>query len=216
MLVTVAVVASLVTSVVILVVAKPQSAGANSAVRPPRSAPVVPTQAPAPAATATRAPAPAAVPATSVRPTAVPTAAPPPVTVSNSVLRIGETWAGRGLSLRSVGPAHYFWGECNTGWDCAGIDFEVQNTSGSTLNFEVPAGAFYLELSSGKRFVSNNGAGFNNFSSGSTQKFTISFRVRWGDFEAAKRDRSITYYIVGVQQFNDRIPEAKWREEVNH
>jgi len=98
------------------------------------------------------------------------------------------------------------------------VEFEVQNLSGSTLNFEAPTGGIYLELSTGKRYSTTNAQnpGFNDFRSGATKRFGVFFDVNYTNFETAIRDRNVTYYTVGVQRFNDRIPEAKWREEVAH
>src|SRR3989344_6729555 len=109
------------------------------------------TSAPARAPTPTAAPVvaaptvipPTAVPAPTARPPQ-PTPVPIQVTDAGATLKFGETWVGQGLNLTLLQRGPYN----NDGNVC--FDFLVENSSGSNLNFEMPASNFYLELSTGK------------------------------------------------------------------
>ncbi|OGY30644.1 MAG: hypothetical protein A3A61_02550 [Candidatus Woykebacteria bacterium RIFCSPLOWO2_01_FULL_43_14] len=185
------------------------------------------TSAPARAPTPTAAPvvaAPTAVPPTAVPapttlppPTAIPAPTAIPSTAQGTILRIGETWVGEGMTLRMLNVAD----RCRLrgAYPPTCVIFEVQNLSGSILNFNSSAGSFFLELSTGKRFPAAglNVSGFNDFRSGATQSFEVQFPIDYdNDFQAIKRDPKVKYYTVGVRGFNDRLAEAHWREEVTH
>lgn len=97
------------------------------------------------------------------------------------------------------------------------VRFAVENRTGQTLHFEVPHNRFHLDLSNGKRYIGNwETIKFNDFRSGTRKEFDVLWVGQWSDFQSQLRNPLVGFYIVGVKDFNSRLPEAYWLEEVSH
>lgn len=161
---------------------------------------------------ATRAPATFTALGPSATPTVIGTATPVPMTPSGAVMRFGETWFGDKLNLTAKGPPYEldFYGNVQ-------VDFNLENRTDSPLNFDILTNAFYIEFSDGRRFPSQAGKmGFNDFGHGARRDFTIRWNLSYSEFQAIKRQPSISFYTVGEQDLHARIPEARWKEQVVH
>jgi hypothetical protein len=177
--------------------------GSGGAPRPPAAAapaaPEQPTATPVPTAT------PAPPPAPTATATAVPQTGPRP---------LGHAWDGQGLRLiaREI--------RCPASYLPVKVEYVLLNRTEHTLNFEVPAALFYIELNTGQRLV---GTGrpitFDGLKPDHQQTFSIDFGPsdscgRWTGFLRDARANSVT---LGVSGFNQRyLPgEVTWREPVN-
>jgi hypothetical protein len=169
---------------------------------PPSPTPVPPTATTAPTATPTKTPTP---------PPPTPTATPLPS------LGFGQSWVGDGLTLTATGPVY---NPCNEfGGGCIGpafVDFAVENHTGATIDFQAEASDFVLQFSNGQQYAGRDSPAFNDFKPGEKRKFTVSFNVQWGDFQADERDSSVSDYTVIVTGFNNRLPVARWRQAITH
>lgn len=150
----------------------------------------------------------------SATPTVIGTATPVPMTPSGAVMRFGETWFGNQLNLTTKGrPYDSGFG----GSYSVHVDFSLENTSDSKLNFDMLTNVFFLEFSDGRRFPSRDGKmGFNDFGHGDRRDFSISWNLTWSELQAIRRNPVITYYIVGMQDLHARLTEARWRDDVFH
>jgi hypothetical protein len=145
---------------------------------------------------------------------APPADAPPsPFPSSYKGLRFGETWPGaRGLSITAkTAPymqyAHY----------PILVTFTVENKTGLTLDFEAPAENFYFGIDGGQVYKGTGaGATFNRFDTDSKREFKISFEIAWRDYDAKRLQPSACFIYVGVRDFNSRIKEARWYEDLYH
>ena len=157
------------------------------------------------------------------KPTYVPvTGVPIALTDPGTVLAFGETWIGDGLRLTTTGDVGSQF--CNTA-----VDFNIENASHDTLNFEVPIQAFTLELSTGQTYSGTTqpapgcllpGAqsifAFNDLRPTASAKFQVPFAMSANDFQAFKRSASSSWYGVQVKAFNARISHAEWRADIVH
>ncbi len=190
---------------------------ATSTVGPTSTPTATFTPTPTPTPTRTPSPTPTRTPTPSPTPTPAPT--PIPETDPDAVLHFGQTWLGKGFKLTAAGiPRDQYHGCRGPG---PAVEFTLSNESGSKVNFQVPSSLFYLRLSTGKRYPGSctNGdlnARFNDFESGKDAKFTVYFNLDWSTFQNDKLNPSVSYYEVGVDEFNARLPHALWREEITH
>ena len=136
------------------------------------------------------------------------------MTPSGSVLRFGETWFGDQLNLTTKGRPY----DSGFGGSYAvRVDFSLENTSDSKLNFDMLTNSFYLEFNDGIRFPSSDGKiGFNDFGHGDRRDFSITWNLSWNEFQAKKRNPVITNYVIGMQGLHARLREARWRDDVFH
>lgn len=102
------------------------------------------------------------------------TPTPVPMTPSGSVLRFGETWFGDQLNLTTKGRPY------DSGYSSylVQVDFSIENTSDSKLNFDMLTNSFYLEFNDGRRFPSRDGKmAFNDFGHGNRRDFSITWNL---------------------------------------
>jgi hypothetical protein len=165
----------------------------------PTPSPTPPTETPAPPT------------ATSV-PTASPTVVPPTATaMPPASLQVGQALQHDGMTLDMVTSAY-------DGGCCYGtyIDFQAENHTNSTLNFDLGASDVLLQFSGGKQLSANNKTGFNNFAPDDKLKFHVEINIGWDAFQALERDAANTYYTVTIAHFSSHITGARWRVDLAH
>ncbi|GEM_PF-2490295 len=143
--------------------------------------------------------------------TVVPTATPQSRTSAGSVLRFGETWVGDGLYLTAKNAPD------RGAFDSTVVGFSVENRTGQTLNFGVLGTIFSLSTNTNKFYAGHDDKfALNDFLTGTKRDFTVSFNVSWPDLQAVKRDPQVSWLLVEVKDFNSRLGQAQWRDEVIH
>jgi len=97
------------------------------------------------------------------------------------------------------------------------MDLSVENQTGQTLNFGVLGTAFSLSTNTGKFYAGRDDKlPFNDFLTGTKRDFTVWFNVSWNDLQAVKLDRQVAWLHVELKDFNTRLPQAQWRDDVIH
>jgi hypothetical protein len=171
---------------------------------------------------------PSSTPTSTATPTVTPTATltPLPTTVPNTALKIPTPWVGKGgieLALKSgADQPHAF-------FDRVDVSFVVTNTGQATLNFAVPIGNFYIELSTGQRYMGlnpdksrqviqvNDLRPLGDQNQKDRQEFAIEgFQIDWKTFQAAKVNPQVTYYRIGVTNFSSGIDHSFWEVPLAH
>ncbi len=143
-------------------------------------------------------------------PSFTPTAIPLPPTPIETILRFGQTWAGDRLYVTAKNAPS------NNGGSTY-MDLSVENQTGQTLNFGVLGTAFSLSTNTGKFYAGRDDKlPFNDFLTGTKRDFTVWFNVSWNDLQAVKLDRQVAWLHVELKDFNTRLPQAQWRDDVIH
>jgi hypothetical protein len=138
--------------------------------------------------------------------TAAPSATPAALS-PDTVLTYGEPWTGEGVKLTTRGEPQFSYGGKTR------VYFRFENSSGTTLNFDVPETGVYMEMG-GRRYNLSAPLKVNGLRTSQSldldAQFTLDYRVYE---EAARREPSMT---LNVRNFSSRIPQAQWRLDLAH